>query len=222
MRDFEAIGAVRHGSVLSPVQIDRIALLFANDSKPGERLRADQLAGVIDLIGGSGPVGGIARELFNKPAFAVRALLLDKSARGNWALGWHQDRTIAVAERIDAPGFGPWSVKRGQLHVQPPQSVIEAMVTLRIHVDRVDADNAPLRVVEGSHRLGRLSDAEVIEAVARLPHLTNLAEPGDVWGYRTPIIHASAATSVARRRVLQIDYACEPLPGGLEWAMAVC
>ena len=221
MRDFEAIGAARHDAVLSPAEVDRVALLFADDGKPGERLGADRLVGFVDLIGKSGPVGGLASKLLAKPAFAVRALLLDKSARGNWALGWHQDRTIAVAERIEAAGYGPWSVKRGQLHVQPPQSVIEAMVTLRIHVDRVDTDNAPLRVVEGSHRLGRLSDAEVIEAVACLPHLTNLAEPGDVWAYQTPIIHASAATSVARRRVLQIDFACETLPGGLEWAMAI-
>ena len=221
MRDFEAIGAARHDAVLSPAEVDRVALLFADDGKPGERLGADRLADVVDLIGTLGPVGGIARKLFGKPAFAVRALLLDKSARGNWALGWHQDRTIAVAERVEAAGYGPWSVKRGQLHVQPPQSVIEAMVTLRIHVDRVDADNAPLRVIEGSHRLGRLSDAKVLEEVARLPHLTNLAEPGDVWAYRTPIIHASAATSVERRRVLQIDYACEPPPGRLEWAMAI-
>ena len=221
MRDFEAIGAVRHKAVLSPVEVDRVAALFTDDGKPGDRLGSNRLVSVLDLIGQSGPVGRIAHKQLRLPAFAVRALLLDKSALGNWALGWHQDRTIAVAARIEAPGYGPWSLKRGQLHVQPPQSVIEAMVTLRIHVDRVDADNAPLRIIEGSHRLGRLRDEAVSDAVAQLPHLTCLAEPGDVWAYRTPIIHASAATSVARRRVLQIDYACEPLPGGLEWSMRI-
>jgi len=93
VRDFEAIGAARHDAVLSPAEVDRVALLFADDGKPGERLGADRLVGFVDLIGKSGPVGGLASKLLAKPAFAVRALLLDKSARGNWALGWHQDRT---------------------------------------------------------------------------------------------------------------------------------
>ncbi len=216
---FESIGAARHDSVLSPAEVDRVAAMFADDGKPGDRLGADQLTSISDLIARSGPIGRIAGDLLGRPAFAVRALLLDKSARGNWALGWHQDRTIAVAERVDVPGFGPWSVKRGQLHVQPPQSVIEMMVTLRIHVDRVDEASAPLRVIEESHRLGRLSDRCVVDAAASFPHLICLAEPGDVWACRTAIIHASAATTVARRRVLQLDYASDPLPGGLKWAM---
>lgn len=42
-----------------------------------------------------------------------------------------------------------------------------------------------------------------------------LAEPGDIWAYRTPILHASdRAAGGPRRRVLQIDYA---VPAGLEW-----
>ena len=45
-----------------------------------------------------------------------------------------------------------------------------------------------------------------------------LAEPGDIWGYATPILHASArAEDTAHRRVLQVDYAVADLPGGLEW-----
>lgn len=45
-----------------------------------------------------------------------------------------------------------------------------------------------------------------------------LAEPGDVWLYATPILHASeAAKAPLRRRVLQVDYAVDDLPGGLEW-----
>jgi hypothetical protein len=45
-----------------------------------------------------------------------------------------------------------------------------------------------------------------------------LAEPGDIWLYATPILHASeAAVAPVHRRTLQVDYSVEQLPGGLEW-----
>ena len=44
------------------------------------------------------------------------------------------------------------------------------------------------------------------------------AAAGDLWLYATPILHASAASrSAQRRRVLQVDFAAAPLPGGLDW-----
>ena len=38
---------------------------------------------------------------------AVRAILFDKTGDANWTVPWHQDRSIAVATRIDVAGFGP-------------------------------------------------------------------------------------------------------------------
>lgn len=148
----------------------------------------------------------------------VRAILFDKSPGANWALGWHQDRTIAVRERREVPGFGPWSRKQGLLHVEPPFALIEAMRTMRIHLDPVPKDNAPLLIAPGSHRLGRIAEGDLAEIVERCGIATCLAEPGDAWLYATPIVHASAAGNGARhRRVLQVDYAPEALPQGLEW-----
>lgn len=148
----------------------------------------------------------------------VRAILFDKSAEANWALGWHQDRTIAVRERRDVPGFGPWSVKAGVQHVEPPFEVIEHMVTARIHLDDVPKENAPLLVALGSHRMGKLRESEMSLVSSRNPTMECIASAGDVWVYSTPIVHASAASdSKTRRRVLQVDYAPFDLPGGLEW-----
>ncbi len=148
----------------------------------------------------------------------VRAILFDKSPEANWSLGWHQDRTICVRERHETPGFGPWTVKQGLIHVEPPFSYIEKMVTLRIHLDAVDSLNAPLLVAEGSHDRGRVA-AERIDTIARAcPQTACLANPGDVWAYCTPILHASRRSAKpARRRVLQVDYSADDLPGGLEW-----
>jgi hypothetical protein len=41
-------------------------------------------------------------------AFAVRGLLFDKTPEVNWMVPWHQDLSVAVKRRVDAPGFGPW------------------------------------------------------------------------------------------------------------------
>lgn len=151
-------------------------------------------------------------------ARAVRAILFDKSEATNWALGWHQDRTIAVAERTEVAGFGPWSVKSGMPHVEPPFALIERMVTIRVHFDPVDPDNAPLLVAPGSHRLGRIPEKQLGEVVGQCGQASCLAERGDVWIYATSIVHASgAATKPARRRVLQVDYSADSLPPPLKW-----
>jgi ectoine hydroxylase-related dioxygenase (phytanoyl-CoA dioxygenase family) len=174
---------------------------------------------VAHLIAAAGPVGAVAAQLLGQAARPVRALLLDKSAAGNWRLGWHQDRTISVRERCDVEGFGPWSVKAGQLHVQPPHWLTERMVTLRIHIDPVDKANAPLEIVPGSHLLGRLFAEDIDRLTSTARPLRCLADAGDVWAYRTAILHASAEQRRrARRRVVQIDYCAEEFPNGLEWA----
>lgn len=51
-------------------------------------------------------------------AGAVRGIFFDKTARANWPLRWHRDWAIAVNRRVDADGYGPWSVKAGV-----PQSI---------------------------------------------------------------------------------------------------
>ncbi len=148
----------------------------------------------------------------------VRAIMFDKSPETNWALGWHQDRTIAVQELTYTEGFGPWSVKAGIPHVEPPFDMIEQMRTIRIHLDDVPDDNAPLLIAPGSHRLGKLADHEVKNVAKQLGTASCLAIRGDIWIYATAIVHASSASSGhSRRRVLQVDFANFELPGALHW-----
>src|SRR5687768_8158957 len=63
------------------------------------------------LLAGDGPLGSIAGKALGKAARPVRAVLFDKFPANNWALGWHQDRTISVKERREVAGFGPWTKK---------------------------------------------------------------------------------------------------------------
>src|SRR4029077_8774661 len=90
-------------------------------------------------------------------AFPVRSLLFDKTAEANWLVPWHQDMTICVAEKRDAPGYGPWSTKAGLWHVQPPMTVLERMLSVRIHLDRCDESNGALRVIPTTHSQGRVN-----------------------------------------------------------------
>jgi hypothetical protein len=180
-----------------------------------------RLRGVEDLkpfLASTGAIGRCAASVLGRTCRPVRAILFDKTPETNWALGWHQDRTIAVRERVAVDGFGPWSVKSGMLHVEPPFDLLSGMVTLRLHLDAVPAGNAPLLIAPGSHKLGRIAASEVGDVVQRCGTVACLAEPGDVWLYSTPILHASEAAVVpSRRRVLQVDFAAEQLPRGLEW-----
>ena len=165
-----------------------------------------------------GPLCAIAAHHLGPAACPVRAIRFDKTATTNWALGWHQDRTICVKERREVEGFGPWTMKRRMNHVSPPQDLLSKMVTLRVHLDDVPEANAPLLIAPGSHNLGRVAENEIDAAVKRCGVRTCLAREGDVWLYATPILHASdASLSPQSRRVLQVDYAAFNLPSGLEW-----
>ena len=165
-----------------------------------------------------GPVGQVVRSVLGRNARPVRAIVFDKSAEANWTLTWHQDRTIALCKRENVPGFNNWTIKSGATHVEPPFSVIEKMLTARIHLDPVDETNAPLLVSPGSHRCGRIAEPEILKVVERCGTASCLASEGDVWLYSTAILHASDKShGRSRRRVLQVDFSADELPHALEW-----
>lgn len=181
-------------------------------------IRIQGVAGLAPFLDPRGSIGTIAAGYLGLGSRPVRAILFDKTESTNWSLAWHQDRTICVERRIEVDGFGPWTTKQGMQHVAPPFELLSRMVTLRVHLDDVPATNAPLLIAPGSHKHGRVP-IDAIKAVVRQCEIyTCLANAGDVWAYSTPILHASdAAAKPARRRVLQLDYSAEELPGGLSW-----
>jgi ectoine hydroxylase-related dioxygenase (phytanoyl-CoA dioxygenase family) len=152
-------------------------------------------------------------------AFAVRGVLFDKHAEANWKVPWHQDLTIAVRHPVSAAGYGPWSEKAGVPHVQPPRQVLERMLTVRIHLDDCDSSNGPVRVIAGSHRSGRLSDA-AISAVSHSGEVVTCAcSRGGLLAMGPLLLHgSSSATAPSRRRVLHLDFASCSLADGLEWS----
>jgi hypothetical protein len=216
--DFARDGAAYFPNVLP--ETDLVALRDLADksvgARPGARLRDVQVLDAV--LAATGAVGALAARLTSTAARPVRAVMFDKTPDANWAVAWHQDRTLPVAERVEVEGFGPWSTKDGLLHVAPPFEILARMVTLRVHLDPVDVANAPLRAALGSHRLGRVPAGDVTARAAEHTVIDCLAQAGDVWAYATPILHASdRAEPPRRRRVLQVDFADFDLPGGLRW-----
>ena len=118
------------------------------------------------------------------------------------------------------PGFGPWSVKAGVPHVAPPTALLEAMFTLRLHLDDCGPENGPLKIIPGSHRLGRVPVAEVAKLAASSEARICSVEAGDIVAMRALTLHASdQAAQPGHRRVLHVDFTTAALPAPLEWAI---
>lgn len=151
-------------------------------------------------------------------AFAVRGLWFDKSPGANWNLPWHRDLTIAVRRRADAPGYRAWTLKAGIPHVLPPIEVLRRMLTVRIHLDDADAENGPLDVLPGSHEIGD-DEAEVVHRwLGRVAPVSCLVPAGGAVLMRPLLLHASGSSlREGHRRVIHLEFASGPLPGGLEW-----
>lgn len=214
---FEITGMLHFRGALKS-RLDELRRAFEDLPQDAAGVRLHGISSLESMLIATGDIGSIAARVIGAKAKPVRAIAFDKSPRTNWSLGWHQDRTICVRTRLDVAGFGPWTLKAGLNHVEPPFELLAHMVTLRVHLDDVPRTNAPLLVSPGSHRFGRIPVGDVEEVVERCGIRACLAKAGDVWLYATPILHASeAASSPSHRRVLQVDFAAEPLPGGLEW-----
>ncbi len=145
--------------------------------------------------------------------------MFDKTPRSNWKVPWHQDLTIAVSERREVAGFGPWSVKDGLPHVQPPASLLERIVALRLHLDDTPAANGALRVLAGTHKLGRLSAARIDALRRQIPETVCPVAAGGAMLMSPLLLHASSPSHAPlRRRVLHFEYSAADLPAGLAWA----
>jgi ectoine hydroxylase-related dioxygenase (phytanoyl-CoA dioxygenase family) len=226
--DFPLLGYAVIPSVLEPGEVARLVAAL-DRAGPLEAVlrRKDAVHGMRDLLraipevralAASAPLFRLVTPVLGPQAFAVRALLFDKTELANWAVPWHQDLTIAVATRKEAEGYGLWGMKAGIPHVRPPVGVLERMLTVRIHLDDCDEGRGPLRVLAGSHRGGMLDEVATRGWVEQAAAVECLVPRGGAVLMRPLLLHASGrASQPGRRRVLHLEYAADALPGGLDW-----
>ena len=153
---------------------------------------------------------------------AVKATLFDKTMGSNWRVQWHQDRVIAIRERMDVVGYGPWTVKAGVSHVEPPAAVLDQMLAVRVYLDECSADNGALRVIPGTHSLGKLSADALLHCVDEGRSVELPVRKGGLLLMRPLLVHASSP-SVApdHRRVLHIELAPIEAISPLQWHTSV-
>jgi ectoine hydroxylase-related dioxygenase (phytanoyl-CoA dioxygenase family) len=165
---------------------------------------------------------GIARRVIGDHAVPFSATLFDKSPAANWLVAWHQDVVLPLRERRTAAGWGAWSTKSGVTYARAPQSALERVVAVRVHLDASTTNNGPLRVLPGSHSQGLLSHAAVERLAALVSPVECLARRGDVLVMRPLLVHASSKARLPRpRRVLHLEYASSTrFEQGLELAVA--
>jgi len=164
---------------------------------------------------------GLSPLLADAPV-AVQCTGFEKSADKNWLVPVHQDLSIPVAARVQALGLQGWSQKEGELFVQAPVAVLERLVAVRLHLDDCTADDGPLRVVPGSHGLGRVAPDSATAWRDQQGEVVCTARRGDALVMRPLLLHASSKTrGTSRRRVLHFLFGPRELPLGLAWRHAV-
>ena len=150
----------------------------------------------------------LAREVLGSEAFPFRATLFDKSPAANWLVVWHQDTALPLRERIDLPGWGPWSIKEGIDYAHAPATALSQVLALRVSCDDSTVENGPLRVLPGTHTLGVLSDDSLHDLSTRIAPVDCVAPKGGIVAMRPLVVHASSKSQTEMpRRVLHIEYA---------------
>lgn len=224
LRALDAEGYALVSEALSPEEL--AALLSATASLPPAR--PDEVRGgyrdlftllpVVRELAGHAGIRRWPAAVLGPSCFAVRAILFDKTPTANWKVAWHQDLTIAVRDKLDRPGFGPWSSKAGITHVQPPVAVLERMLTVRLHLDPCGPGHGAVRVFPGSHRHGKLTPGAIYDLKERSAPVEMHCGAGGLLLMRPLLLHASSPASAPRhRRVIHLEYAAGPLPDGLRW-----
>lgn len=92
-------------------------------------------------------------------AVPVRIIAFNKSESANWGVPWHQDRVIAVSEKAEIAGYTNWTRKSGTWHCEPPLSILDKMLFVRIHLDDNDQSNGAMEMAVGSHSNGFVPSA---------------------------------------------------------------
>ena len=223
-REIDECGFALISNAVSAEMIDALiaTLEQAHETRSARRRGMYAARNLLDLpliarLACSAELRSLVEPILGPSAVATRGILFDKVPTANWNVGWHQDQIIAVAERKEVSDFTAWSVKQGVPHVRPPASVLERMLTLRIHLDNCGQENGALRVIAGSHTKGLLEDDAIQRFVDDIEPTVCEVNRGDVLVMRPLLLHSSApATSPSHRRVIHLEYAGNGLPGGLE------
>lgn len=164
----------------------------------------------------------LKKTLFNKRLisllpqgyFLTKAIYFDKPGNSNWFVSLHQDISISVADKTNVEGYKNWTFKRGQYGVEPPQEILENIITVRVHLDDTDMYNGALSVIPGSHQKG----VQRIEALDDRSTVHCEVRAGGVMLMKPLTFHTSKrSTENKRRRVIHLEFSNRELSAPVTW-----
>lgn len=213
-------------NVFDSTAIESLAERLMNDlvAHPGPAVlqSRDRIYGSRNLLAASPWLAEVAahpglyrvlRQTLGENVGLVRGLFFDKPPDRTWSLPWHRDRTIAVKDNSQPTcTFKNPTCKAGIAHFEAPESLLNEMLTLRIHLDAMTAENGPLAIIPGSHLLDSSQESAP---------LVLSANAGDVLAMRPLLSHSSSMSkegTTAHRRIVHLEFAAEKnLPDGVQW-----
>ncbi len=214
-------GWLRLSSGLSLEMLDALPVdvaLGKGDAGSRNLLEQDWCAGLVSPIRSYLHSVGV----LHADAVAVQCTLFRKTPDCNWKVPYHQDLSIPVAARVEHSALSGWSMKEDGNYVQPPIDMLDRLLAVRLHLDPSGNDEGALRVVPGSHRLGRLSPDDIAATDKRNNEVVCTADAGDLLLMRPLLLHASSkAERPNGRRVLHFLFAPRQPGCGLQWRIAV-
>jgi hypothetical protein len=204
------------GHVFDRAEIGALAPILAGmpSSAAGKRWAGSALAGLLQ----GAPMQSVMHKLGALlPDMAIlRAVAFRKDADANWFVPPHQDRSIPVPSAALLPGFSNLTRKDGGWQAEAPVAVLQAMRNCRIFIDRATVDDGPLEVIAGSHRRGRIEQAEVPTITGRNAWHPLTGDTGDIVLLSPLLLHRSRrAAEPSGRRVLQIECIPSEIAGSL-------
>lgn len=214
MTTLETADAIWLRQALDAHTLDGLDRVAEAPDRPGGRIDWT----VPDVARALAPVTAVLQEQGLPGARLVRAVWFTKDATTNWAVPWHQDRVIAVADRHDQPGFTNWTRKGGIWHCEPPVELFSIMRFIRVHLDDCDSANGTMEIARGSQHEGVVPESRATEVAAAYPVEVCAARRGDIQILPMLVLHRSrAAQSALPRRALRLDFALAALPAPLSW-----
>jgi ectoine hydroxylase-related dioxygenase (phytanoyl-CoA dioxygenase family) len=152
----------------------------------------------------SAKLKNILHQVLHDDYFVIKSIYFDKPASSNWFVAWHQDLTVSVEQKAEAPGFTNWTRKGDYFAVQPPVSYLQNIVTVRIHLDDTDSTNGALNVIPGSHLDGVIRSNSLNFNLAE--HTVCNVGSGGLLLMKPLLFHSSSRrTRAVNRRVIHIE-----------------
>lgn len=154
---------------------------------------------------------------FGDDFFISKAIYFNKTKESNWFVNFHQDLSISVDKKAILKGYKNWTFKQNQYGVQPPDEILNKIITIRIHLDDVNEENGALKVIPKSHLKGALLKSSE-EYLAFGSEVVCPVAKGGIMLMKPLTFHASSKNKTEKdRRVIHLEFCNTMLQKPLKW-----